>query len=102
LQIRAIDPALRRDALGALVRVRAGGRTHGCSLHPAESFLCSSEARAHFGLGDAARVDNIEIVWPDGSRELFDKGYAVDQRMELRKGEGRLIVSSKDPPGNKK
>ena len=102
LQIRAIDPALRRDALGALVGVRAGGRTHVCSLHPAESFLCSSEARAHFGLGDTARIDSIEIVWPDGCRELFDKGYAVDQRMELRKGEGRSIAGSKAPPGNKK
>jgi hypothetical protein len=54
LQVRAVDPALGRDALGALVRVRAGGRMHICSLHPAESFLCSSEALAHFGLGDAA------------------------------------------------
>ncbi len=102
LQVRAVDPALRRDALGALVRVRAGGRTHVCSLHPAESFLCSSEARAHLGLGDAARIDSIEIVWPDGCRELFDKGYAVDQRLELRKGEGRPIVNPKAPPRNKK
>ncbi len=102
LQIRAVDPALRRDALGALVRVLAGGRTHICSLHPAESFLCSNEPLAHFGLGDATRIDGIEIVWPDGYRELFDKGFAVDQRMELRKGEGRSIVGSSAPPGSKK
>ncbi len=92
LQVRAFDPALHRDALGALVRVRAGGQVRVCSLHPSESYLCSSEPRAHFGLGAADRVDDIEIVWPDGGRELFDQrgqGYTVDRRLELRKGEGR-------------
>jgi hypothetical protein len=91
LQVRAFDPALRRDALGALVRVRAGGRSRICSLHPSESYLCSSEPLAHFGLGEADRVDAIEIVWPDGGRETFDeggRGYAVDRRLELRKGTG--------------
>ncbi len=92
LQVRAFDPGLRRNALGAVVRVRAGGRTHIRSLHPAESYLCSSEPRAHFGLGEAERVDEIEVVWPGGSRELFDQdrhGYPADQRLELRKGGGR-------------
>ncbi|HEY7314211.1 MAG TPA: CRTAC1 family protein [Gemmataceae bacterium] len=92
LQVRAFDPALRRDALGALVRVWAGGKTRICSLHPAESYLCSSEPCAHFGLGQAERVDQIEIVWPDGRLEIFNgprrDGYAADQRLELRKGEG--------------
>src|SRR5579875_2953954 len=35
LRVRTVDPALHRDALGALVRVRAGGRTWVRSLHPA-------------------------------------------------------------------
>jgi len=88
LQVRAFDPLRRRDALGAEVRVRAGGRTRFCLLHPAESYLCSSEPCAHFGLGAADRVEEIIIVWPDGSRETFE-GCAVDQRLLLQKGRGR-------------
>lgn len=91
LQVRAFDPVHRRDALGALVRVRAGDKTRVCSLHPADSYLCSSEPRAHFGLGSTGHVDAVEIVWPDGRCEIFDndsKGYAVDQSLELRHGEG--------------
>ena len=57
----------------------------------AESYLCSCEPRAHFGLGEATRVDAVEIVWPDGSREAFP-GCAVDQRLEVRKGEGRAAA----------
>ena len=89
LHVRAVDPALHRDALGALVRVRAGGRTQVRSLHPAESYLCSSAMSAPFGLGQAAKVEAVEILWPDGCREVFDRGYAGDQVLELRKGEGR-------------
>lgn len=90
LQVRAYNPAWNRDALGAVVRVRAGAHVWVCFLHPAESYLCSSEPRAHFGLGETDHVDAIEIDWPDGSREIFDqgaRGYPVDQRLELRKGD---------------
>jgi enediyne biosynthesis protein E4 len=90
LQVRAFDPALNRDALGSEVRVWTEGNTKSrvAWLHPAESYLCSSEPRAHFGLGPVNMVDAIDVVWPDGARETFD-GVAADQRVELRKGEGR-------------
>ena len=87
-EVRALEPALHRDALGSEVRVIAGGRTFVRWLHPAESYLCSSAATAHFGLGAAAKVDRIDIVWPDGVTETFPGSHA-DQRVVLRKGEGR-------------
>jgi hypothetical protein len=88
LHVRAYDPALKRDALGAVVRVRAGERTWTCWMHPADSYLCSSEPRAHFGLANAPRVDAIDVVWPDGSHEVFP-GCDVNRRHEVRKGGGR-------------
>jgi hypothetical protein len=59
-------------------------------LHPAESYLSSSEPRAHFGLGAASAVDSIEICWPDGTRERF-LACPADQRIELKKGQGRYL-----------
>ncbi len=94
LQVRAFDPALRRDALGALVRLQAGGTRRVGSPHPTDSYLGSSEPIAHFGLGTVERVESIEVVWPNGEREIFDNqrnGYGVDKRLELRKGEGRSM-----------
>jgi hypothetical protein len=88
LSVRAFDPALKRDALGSEVRVTASGRSFVRWLHPAESYLCSSEPRAHFGLGDVRQVDAIEVTWPDGVREKFP-GCDADRRIELRKGEGK-------------
>jgi hypothetical protein len=88
LMVRALDPALRRDAYGAAVTVRAGGRRWLRLINPGDSFLCSSDPRAHFGLGDARHVDAIEVAWPDGSREAFPGGDA-DRVLVLRRGQGR-------------
>jgi hypothetical protein len=90
LMVRAFDPALKRDAYGAEMRVAAGGKTFTRWLNPASSYLCSGDPRAHFGLGAAERVDSIEVQWPDGSREEFTGG-GVDGRRELRKGEGSPV-----------
>jgi hypothetical protein len=88
LLVRAVDPKLHRDAYGAEVRVRAAGRTWQRLITTSESYLCSNDCRAHFGLGAAASVDAVEITWPDGVREEFPGGPA-DQILTLRKGEGQ-------------
>ena len=86
--VRAIDPALKRDAYGALVIVHVGGRRQRRWVNPGYSYLCSNDPRAHFGLGPAENVDAIEVVWPDGSAETFP-GRTADQITVLRKGEGK-------------
>jgi hypothetical protein len=91
LLVRALDPALRRDAYGAEVRVCAGGRRWLRSINPGYSYLCSNDPRAHFGLGGAERVEAIEVLWPDGTAEAFP-GQSVDQMVVLRKCEGKPIT----------
>ncbi|MCI0681532.1 MAG: CRTAC1 family protein [Gemmataceae bacterium] len=87
LSVRAVDPAFKRDAFGAEIEVVAGNRRWLRLFHPAESYLTSSEPRAHFGLGDVATIDHIEVRWLDGSRETF-AGGGPDRRLDLRKGAG--------------
>jgi hypothetical protein len=87
LRVRAVEPALKRDAYGAEIRVRAGERSWLRWINPASSFLSSSDPRAHFGLGSAGQVDAIEVVWPDGAGEAFPGSFA-DREVVLRKGEG--------------
>jgi enediyne biosynthesis protein E4 len=89
VQIRAVDPELHRDALGSEVRLRAAGRTRVCWLQSAESYLCSSEPVAHFGLGPTAEFDAIEVTWPGGSVEEFAGGPA-DRKITVEKGKGRI------------
>jgi hypothetical protein len=95
LRVRALLPlegGARRDALGAEVSVRAGGRTWRRWLCPNDSYLCSSDPRPHFGLGTNAKVDWVEVRWPDGrrERERFEGGSA-DREVVLVRGRGRPI-----------
>jgi hypothetical protein len=89
LVVRAVDPTLGgRDAYGAEITVHASDRHWLRLVNPGYSYLCSNDPRAHFGLGQAERVDAIGVLWPDGFEEVF-AGRAADQAIVLRKGEGR-------------
>jgi hypothetical protein len=88
LRVRAVEPSLNRDAHGAEVRVRAGDRQWLRLVHPAQSYLSSCTPLALFGLGKVEHIDGIEVIWPDGARELF-MGGGVDCQRDLRRGEGR-------------
>jgi hypothetical protein len=87
LLARTLEPALRRDSCGAEVSVRATGRTQVRRAAADGSYLCSTDPRAHFGLGQSDSFDAIEVRWPDGSRESFPGGPA-DRCVEVRKGAG--------------
>jgi hypothetical protein len=88
LSVRAVDPRLHRDAVGAMITVTAGGRRFLRCLEASSSYLSCSELRAHFGLGWVKAVDSIEVLWPDGLREVFHVD-CVDCAVELRRGEGQ-------------
>jgi hypothetical protein len=55
-----------RDAIGARVRVVAGGRTQFNHVTTASGYASSSAGPLHFGLGRAKLADEIEIRWPSG------------------------------------
>jgi hypothetical protein len=88
LLVRAIEPALKRDAYGAKVTVSVAGTKIIRWLNPGYSYLCSNDPRAHFGLGQADKYDSIEVIWPDGKTETFPGGSA-DRLLTVKLGEGK-------------
>jgi hypothetical protein len=88
LLVRALDPALHRDAYGAEIRVEAGGRHLLGWVNPGSSYLSSNDPRAHFGLGTADHFEGIRVTWPDGAVETFSGG-APDRVLVVHKGTGR-------------
>ncbi|MCI0457694.1 MAG: CRTAC1 family protein [Gemmataceae bacterium] len=61
-----------RDALGAVVRLFHQGRVLTRQVHGAGSYLSQSSRTLHFGQGDEAKVDRVEISWPSGVRQSLD------------------------------
>jgi hypothetical protein len=58
-----------RDAVGAAVYLTAGGMKQREDVISGGSYLSSNDMRPHFGLGQATKIDDIEIHWPDGKVE---------------------------------
>jgi hypothetical protein len=62
-----------RDAVGALVRLQAGGRTMVRQVEAAGGYLSRGSKRVHFGLDDLTAVDRVEIRWPSGARQTIER-----------------------------
>jgi hypothetical protein len=87
LMIRAVDPVLGRDAIGAIVEVTAGDMRMIRPVTHCYSYLTSSEATTHFGLGTTDRADQIHVTWPDGTIEAF-RGVDANRTVTLERGAG--------------
>jgi hypothetical protein len=72
-ELRLVGTKSNRDAIGAVVRLTAGGRTQIRQVQAAGGYLSQSSNVIHFGLGDAAAIDSIEITWPSGTKQRVDR-----------------------------
>ncbi|HTV14676.1 MAG TPA: CRTAC1 family protein [Acidobacteriaceae bacterium] len=67
-----------RDGLGTKVKVTTARGTQHNHATTAVGYNSSSDKRVHFGLGDAAHIDEIELRWPSGIRQVL-KNVKADQ-----------------------
>jgi hypothetical protein len=87
VELRALDPALHREALGAKVTAVAGERRWVRHAVPPGGYLTGGHGFIHLGLGEVEAIDRFEVRWPDGSAEVFP-GSAARRVVELGRGEG--------------
>ena len=78
-----------RDAVGARLMARMGQRTITEEVSGGGSYLSHSDRRIHLGLGDATRIDTLEVVWPGGSRERVGP-IEADSFVAIREGSGAV------------
>ena len=83
VSIRLVGRRPNTEALGARVEVEAGGRVQVGLVRRGGSILAASDARLHFGLGDATRIDTIRVRWPDGSLDRFED-CPIDSSLTIR------------------
>jgi hypothetical protein len=67
-----------RDGLGVRVEVWAGGRRQVAERVASSGYLSQDDARLHFGLGMAAKVDKIVVHWPSGRLQTLEN-LSVDR-----------------------
>ena len=72
-----------RDGIGARIKVTAGGKTQYNQMTSASSYASSSVVPVHFGLGDTAAAEEIEIRWPSGTVQVL-KNVQADKVIHLK------------------
>jgi len=80
-------PKSPRDAVGATVYLTANGTKMRDDVLSGGSYLSSNDQRVHFGLGDTAKVDQVEIHWPSGAVEKLDLPK-IDRIYTVQEGKG--------------
>jgi hypothetical protein len=88
-----------RDGIGAQVKVKAGKRTLIDEVRSGSSYISQNDKRIHFGLGQATKVEGIEVRWPTGLTERFEVKQ-VDAIVPLKEGSGTPVQPRNASPGH--
>ena len=72
-----------RDGLGAKVRVQAAGQTYTKWNDGKSGYLAQSALPLYFGLGDATKVDSVEVDWPSGRKQVVTTGLEENQTLRI-------------------
>jgi hypothetical protein len=76
-----------RLAIGARLKIVAGGMTQTEEIHSGGSYLSQNDLRVHFGLNTATKIDSVEIRWPSGKIETL-KNLESDKFYSVLEGQG--------------
>jgi hypothetical protein len=87
IEIRIVGSRSNRDGLGARISVAAGGRTQVREVKSGSSYLGQNDLRAHVGLGEATRVERIDVRWPAGGTDTI-RDVPANQIVTIAEGQG--------------
>jgi len=88
ITLKLVGVQSNRDAIGARVHAVAGGVQQWQEVRGGGSYLSQNDFRVHFGLGAATRVDRLDVRWPNGLEESWER-LDVDRFHTLKEGNGR-------------
>lgn len=78
------------SAIGAKVILTAGGKKTVMVNQWATSYLANNDPRMHFGLGKQKDIDQLEVFWSDGKKEVYNK-IDSDRYIIINEGTGDVI-----------
>src|SRR5581483_2150908 len=82
IRLKLVGSKSNRDAIGAWIKVRVGGHTLSRQVMPTRSYLSQSELPVTIGLGDATQPEQVEVIWPGGTRQKVES-VLVDRPMTV-------------------
>ncbi len=69
LKVKLVGTKSNREGLGTRVVVTAGPLKVTKFMDGKSGYLSQSDLPLYFGLGDATKIDSIDVLWPSGTRQ---------------------------------
>lgn len=99
LTVKLKGPALNRDGFGVKIWLWTPQGKQYAEHSPYRGYQSTTEPnREHFGLGNAAQIDSLTIVWPDSRMQVL-KNVKASQVLELdhSRAMGKASANYPDP-----
>lgn len=71
IMVELIGNETNRRGIGAEVTVTSSGQKQHVYHTTWRGYQSTVDNRIHFGLGEASRIDSLEVIWPDGRYQLI-------------------------------
>jgi hypothetical protein len=96
--LKLIGVADNRDGLGTKVKITTANGVQYNEATTAVGYNSSSDKRVYFGLGNASVLDQIELAWPTGVKQVL-KNVTADQILTIvESGRPQKVGSSELSP----
>jgi len=96
INIHLIGTDKNKAALGAMIKVVAGGTQQIWEHTPYRGYMSTIDKTIHFGIGNASSIDSIIIVWPDHSTQYLTN-IPTDQSITITYKQNQSIPSTLTP-----
>jgi hypothetical protein len=83
LKVVLVGTRSNRNGLGATVRVQTSGQTYTKYNDGKSGYLSQSVLPLYFGLGDATKIDRVEVDWPSGQKQVVTSGLGENQILRI-------------------
>lgn len=86
VNIKLQEKSTNSQALGARIYVTANGIEQMRELRAGNNYVSQNPVEAHFGLGQATRLDSVKIIWPDGQQSQL-KDLDINQFITISRND---------------
>jgi hypothetical protein len=87
-----------RQGIGARLNAEAGDLKMTREMYPFNTYRSQAPNIAHFGLGDATRVERLTIHWPSGEKQVL-KNLKADRHIVVTEGKSEDYAVEPVIPG---
>ncbi len=88
IKVKLIGTKCNRTAIGARVRVVTGKHSQMDEVHSGTSVMSQSDLRLHFGVGQAKKIDRLEVTWPTTQKIETFTDLDPNQILVIKEGSG--------------